>query len=371
MRASPGTGQLARKISPPANDKSSAGVRSPATGRSRANGKPPANGRPQANDALAATDKFAGKTGLTTLNRLHCFQVVVEEAGFKRATTRLHITQPALSYQMKHLEEELGAQLFHRRPGGISLTEAGHLLFAHVQRVSAAVRRAHEAIEELPAVGEVRIGTVNSIGTYFLPQVLAMLHERHAGARPILYRARSDEFIEALLANQVDLAILADPRVDRRLRYETLFEERVSLVSGRSHPFFGSHVVEAEQIEGAPFVALSQQTPTGLLIRRYLERLGVEVEPVVSTEDSETVKRMAIMGMGAAFLPDMVTERDLVSRSNPNGRLCRSLVEPPLTRRIVLVTWDEAPSSRAVAAFVDEVRRRSSTWPGAAVKSNG
>ncbi len=313
-------------------------------------------------------DGSTGKTGLTTLNRLHCFEVVVEEAGFKRATARLHITQPALSYQMKHLEEELGVQLFHRRPGGVALTDAGRLLYTHVQRVSAAVRDTERAIKELPAVGEVRIGTVNSIGTYFLPQVFSGVRQRYAATRPLVYRARSDEFIEALLANHVDLAILANPRVDQRLRYETLFEERVSLVSGRSHPFFDVREVRPEDLTSAPFVSLSQQTPTGSLIRKYLDRLGVEIEPVISTEDIETVKRMVEMGMGAAFLPDMVTERDLWTRTNPGGRLARTLVEPALTRKIVLVTWSKVPPSRAVAAFVDEVRRLSSTWPSAVAK---
>jgi DNA-binding transcriptional LysR family regulator len=343
----------------------------PALDKPAALSKPPAIEKLAAIDKGAAGDKASGKTGLTTLNRLHCFEVVVQEAGFKRATAKLHITQPALSYQMKHLEEELGVQLFHRRPGGVSLTDAGRLLFTHAQRVSAAVKRAERAVKELPAVGEVRIGTVNSIGTYFLPQVLATVRERHAATLPILYRARSDEFIEALLANHVDLAILADPRVDKRLRYETLFEERVSLVAGRGHPLFDSPPLRAQQLEGAQFVSLSQQTPTGALIGRYLDRLAIKFERVVSTEDVETVKRMVEMGMGVAFLPDMVTERDLATKANPGGRLRRIPVDPPLTRRIVLVTWNEVPASRAVAAFVEEVRRLSSTWPGAAVESKG
>jgi DNA-binding transcriptional LysR family regulator len=325
--------------------------------------------------AAAATpfgaDDRGEKTGLTTLNRLHCFEVVVQESGFKRATARLHITQPALSYQMKHLEEELGAQLFRRRPGGVSLTEAGRLLYAHVQRVSAAISEAQRAVQELPAVGEVRIGTVNSIGTYFLPRVLATMRERHAATRPILYRAHSGEFIEALLANEVDVAILADPRVDKRLHYEPLFEEAVSLVSGRSHPFFELPAVRPGDLRGAPLVALSPQTATGSLVGRYLDRLGVEVEPVVVAEDVETLKRMVEMGMGAAFLPDMVTERDVQTPAHPRGHLRRIRIEPPLTRHIVLVTWSGVPASRAVAAFVDEVRRQSSTWPGAAGKSSG
>jgi DNA-binding transcriptional LysR family regulator len=330
---------------------------------------PPALGKQV--EAPVPEKTACGKTGLTSLNRLHCFEVVVQESGFKRATSRLHITQPALSYQMKHLEGELGVQLFVRRPGGVSLTDAGRLLYAHVQRVSAAVRRAEQAVKEIPAVGEVRIGTVNSIGTYFLPQVLSAVHERHQATIPILYRARSDDHIEALLANQVDLAILADPRIDKRLHYETLFEERVSLVSSRTHPFFGTKAIKPEQLEGAAMVALSSQTPTGALVQKYLERIGARVEPVVSTEDVLTVKRMAEMGIGAAFLPDMVTQRDIVTRTHPEGRLFRSEIEPPLARRVVLVTWDEVPPSRAVAAVVEEIRRQSSTWPGAVANANG
>lgn len=340
---------------------------SPRTAAARKQAPAPAEGSAR----KPAPEKLAGKTGLSSLNRLHCFEVVVQEAGFKRATARLHITQPALSYQMKHLEEELGVQLFLRRPGGVTLTDAGRLLYMHVQRVSAAVLRAEKAVKELPAVGEVRVGTVNSIGTYFLPNVLAAMNERHAATVPILYRARSDDHIEALLANQVDLAILADPRVDKRLRYETLFEERVSLVSSRLHPFHGRPSVRPEELEDAPMVSLSPQTPTGALVQKYLEQIGVRVEPVVSTEDVLTVRRMVEMGIGAAFLPDMVVARDLASRSNPSGGLHRSDVQPPLTRNIVLVTWDEIPASRAVAAFVEEIRRQGALWGSTSAKSSG
>ena len=339
---------------------------------SRRSAAPPKLPPPEPEEIPApAPDRVGPRTGLTSLNRLHCFEVVVEESGFKRATSRLHITQPALSYQMKHLEDELGVQLFLRRPGGVTLTDAGRLLYAHVQRVSAAVRRAEQAVKEVPAVGEVRIGTVNSIGTYFLPHVLAAVHEHHSATIPTLYRARSDDHIEALLASQVDLAILADPRVDKRLHYETLFEEPVSLVWSRSHPFSGAARVRPEQLAGAPMVALSLQTPTGALVQKYLESLGVRVEPVVSTEDVLTVKRMVEMGIGAAFLPDMVTHRDVASRANPDGRLQRAEFDTPLHRRVVLVTWDEVPSSLAVKTVVDEVRRQSAAWQAARANANG
>jgi LysR family hydrogen peroxide-inducible transcriptional activator len=299
--------------------------------------------------------------GSTTLYRLRCFEVVVEEGGFKRATARLHTTQPALSYQIKRLEVELGAQLFYRKPGGVSPTEAGRLLYEHTQRVSAAVQRAKQAMTELSegATGEVRIGTVNSIGIYFMPPLLWKMRERCPAAKlTVLYRD-ADDILDAMLANQLDVAILADPRTDRRLQYETLFQEEVSLVSGRSHPLFGCPSVSAKQLKNLDFVALSDHTPTGALIASYLDRLGVAVDPIVSTENVETVKRMVETGMGVAFLPDMVTEREV--KEGPGRRLNRSRIEPPLTRRVVLVSWGEHASSRAVTAFVDEVRQANTT----------
>ncbi len=316
--------------------------------------------------ATPRAERAPSDRGPTSLHRLHCFEVVLEEAGFKRATARLHITQPALSYQIKRLEEELGVLLFHRRPGGVSPTEAGRLLLQHARQVGAAVRQAQRAMKELSdgAAGEVRIGTVSSIGTYFLPQLLITMRDRYPATRPTVLYSQAGDIIDTLLGNQLDLAILADPRVDRRLRYETLFEERVSLVSGRSHPFFGHPTIRPRQLEGSEFVALSPQTPTGALIGRHLGRLGVTVDTVVLTEDVETVKRMVKIGMGVGFLPDMVTEHEVVSEARPHGRLFRSVVGPPLTRRIVLVTWKESPTSHAVGAFIDEVRRQSGAGVG-------
>jgi DNA-binding transcriptional LysR family regulator len=299
------------------------------------------------------------------LHQLQCFVLVLEEGGFKRATARLHITQPGLSYQIKQLEEELGVQLFHRRSGGITPTEAGRVLLQHAYQVINAVQEAHQAVRELSdgATGEIRIGTVNSVGTYFLPQVLWEIRGKHPMVRPkILYR-NSDELLEALLGNKLDVAMVADPHPDRRLRYETVLEEAISLVSSPSHPFFGRPSVEPAELKGVQFVSLSPQTPTGALIRTYLDKLGVQFEPVVSTDNVETVKRMVEAGMGVAFLPDMVTSAEIACDGQP-GRLSRSAVEPPLTRRVVLATWRDSHHSRAAEAFIGEVRRTGRQWRG-------
>lgn len=298
------------------------------------------------------------------LHQIQCFLAVVEEGGFNRATSRLHMTQPALSYQIKQLEQELGTVLFHRRPRGVSPTEAGRVLFHHAQEIVESVRRARNAIERLAegVGGEIRIGTVNSVGIYFLPEVLQSMREVFPEARPTVLYRNSDEIMEALLQNRIDLALVANPRTDRRLHYETIIVERVSLVCGRPHPFYGRTSLRPSELKGLPFVSLTPETPTGALIRDDVARLGVNVETVVSSDNVETVKKMVEVGLGLGFLPDMVTRQDVVCDSLPTGRLARIEVGPPVTRKIVLVTWKHFEVGRATGAFMEVLRQHGSRW---------
>jgi DNA-binding transcriptional LysR family regulator len=298
------------------------------------------------------------------LRQLQCFIAVVEEGGFKRATARLGITQPALSYQIRRLEEELGVQVFHRGPGGISPTEAGRTLLQHAHQVIAAVTEAHQAVRELSGgvTGELRIGTIKCVGIYFLPQVLWEIRAKHPMVRPKLLYRDSDEILESLLAKQLDVALVVDPPPDKRLEQKNVFEEQISLVCGPKHAFYGRSTVEVSELSDVQLVSLSPQTSTGGLIRAYLDRIGLQVTPAVSTDNVETVKRMVEEGMGVAFLPDMVTEEDVATGGNP-GRLSRSKVEPTLSLPLVLVAWREA-RSLALDAFIEEVIRMGRTWDG-------
>jgi DNA-binding transcriptional LysR family regulator len=299
------------------------------------------------------------------LRQLQCFIAVVEEGGFKRATARLGITQPALSYQIRRLEEELGVMVFHRGPGGISPTEAGRTLLQHAHQVIAAVTEAHQAVRELSGgvTGELRIGTIKCVGIYFLPQVLWEIRAKHPMVRPKLLYRDSDEILESLLAKQLDVALVVDPPPDKRLEQKNVFEEQISLVSGPKHAFFGRATVDVSELQDVQLVALSSQTSTGALIRAYLDRIGLQVVPAISTDNVETVKRMVEEGMGVAFLPDMVTEDDVAAGDAP-GRLCRSRVEPTLSLPLVLVTWKDTHHSLPLDAFVEEVLRMGRTWDG-------
>src|SRR5512133_345499 len=141
--------------------------------------------------ALPAPGPLPGARPRMELHQLQCFIAVLEEGGFKRATARLGITQPALSYQVKRLEEELGVQVFRRGPGGITPTEAGRVLLDHAHQVIATVREAHQAVRELSGgvTGDIRIGAIKCVGTYFLPYVLQEIRAKYPMVRTkLLYR---------------------------------------------------------------------------------------------------------------------------------------------------------------------------------------
>lgn len=299
------------------------------------------------------------------LHQLRCFHAVVEEGGFKRATARLHVTQPALSYQIKHLEQELNTRLFDRRPGGVSLTEAGRVLMHHAQVVFQSVHHAESAVHELGdgVVGEIRVGVVNTVGLYFLPQVLGIMRTHYPEAVPtLLCRRDSNVILDALLHNRLDLAIVADPRPDRRMLEETLIEEPFWLVCGRKHPLFGRSRVSSTELKGLQFVGVSTELPTGTLIERYLGHAGVSVRSIVISDNLEIAKKMVELGLGVALLPNMIL-RDMVGgRRKSEARLWRSAVDPPLSRHISLVTWRHGSRSRAVSTFIDTVRHLACEW---------
>lgn len=299
------------------------------------------------------------------LSQLQCFIAVLEEGGFKRATARLGITQPALSYQIKRLEEELGVQVFRRGPGGITSTEAGRVLVDHAHQIIAAVREAHQAVRELSggASGEIRVGAIKCVGTYFLPRVLWEVQARHPLVRPkILYRD-SEELLEAVVANRLDVAMAVDPPPDPRFRYDRVFDEQISLVSGPGHRFFGRPTVEVGELQDVQLVALAAHTSAGKMIRAYMSRRGLSMVPSVTTDNVETVKRMVEVGMGVAFLPDMAIADDVADGGGP-ARLWRSAIEPTLSLPLVLVRRRDAHQSRALDAFVEEVCRIGRRWDG-------
>jgi len=299
------------------------------------------------------------------LRQLKYFITVVRENGFTPAAALLPVKQQTLLGQIRKLEKELGLRLFHKRTRDLRLTEAGRIFYRHAQSLLKSADEAIIAMNELKeggVCGEIRIGTVDSVGIYFLPTVLRNMRDKHPQVRStVLYRS-SEKILQALISDQIDVALVENPRPDRNLQYETIIEEEISLVCGQMHPLFNKKDIRPQDMEGLRVISLSNETTTGRLIHNYLSRQGIKVTSVASTDNIQTAKKMVEVGFGVTFLPDMITSPDISCQGKSLRRLARIRLNPACNRRIVLATLRHSRASRSTTTFVEELKEYGSRW---------
>jgi DNA-binding transcriptional LysR family regulator len=163
------------------------------------------------------------------LHQLQYFIAVAEHAHFTRAAAALHVAQPSVSQQIRKLETELGADLFHRLKRRVSLTEAGEALLPWARRIVSSVDAARIDVQELSNLqrGHISIGATPSIGTHLLPTAVAAFHEKYPGITFELREAGSRLLSAALEAGELDLALLILPVAQSAIDTEMLIDEPI------------------------------------------------------------------------------------------------------------------------------------------------
>lgn len=179
------------------------------------------------------------------LRHLKYFVTVAEELNFSRAAARLRVAQPAISRQIRDLEDELGAKLFERTARAVRLTEAGRVFLVEAKAV---LRRADEAVRAVRAVGdagELRVGYAPSLTVEILPAALRKFQETNPGVRVALHDLSTREMLAGLSADRLDLALLVKPGKSALtgLRFEELRRYAWCLAVAVTHPLAKGRVV--------------------------------------------------------------------------------------------------------------------------------
>jgi len=172
------------------------------------------------------------------INQLGYFVALADTRHFTRAAERAGVAQPTLSQQIQALEGELGTRLVTRRPRNIELTAAGEELLPVARRILAEADNARRALAELADLkrGRVRLGATPSLCTGVLPGVVAEYHRTHPGVAIVIAEGGSRDLKERLVAGELDLAVLIDPRTQEGLATTPLFVEELVLISARDAP---------------------------------------------------------------------------------------------------------------------------------------
>lgn len=284
------------------------------------------------------------------LRQLRYLVALAEEANFTRAAAREHIAQPALSQQLRRLEDELGLLLVERTTRQVRITQAGDLLVTRARRILAELDAAHADLESLSGVrtGRVRVGAIHTMGPVDISLALAIFHERHPGVELTVREESSEDLAEMLRDDELDLAFLSvTERVERRgLALHQLISEELVVLLPPDHRLARRRQLRMGELREEEFISYRP----GARLRELLFAAGGEAgfEPQVKLEsnDSQRVRQLVSRGMGVAILPRS-------DAASPGAEVAvTALIEPRLSRDITLAWRQDRRHPPAVAEFL-------------------
>jgi LysR family transcriptional regulator, low CO2-responsive transcriptional regulator len=251
-----------------------------------------------------------------TLRQLKVFESVARNLSFSRAAEELHLTQPAVSTQVKKLEEHAGLPLFEQLGKKIHLTAAGAEML-HASRII--IRQFDEVEETMTQFKGVSGGKLNvtviSAGDYFFPRLLVEFARRHKGVTLNFGVCNREELLEQLTDNLTDLAIMVRPPVDMDTVNEAFAPHPYVVVAAADHPLAGKKRIPISRIAREPFVVREKGSDTWNSMEdgfgEHLAMLNIAME----IRSTETIKQAVMAGMGVSFLSAHTVSRELQAGS--------------------------------------------------------
>lgn len=247
-----------------------------------------------------------------TLRQLKVFEAVARLNGFSRAAEELHLTQPAVSTQVRKLEEHAGAALFEQLGKKIFLTAAGTELLHHCRLIIRQFEDADAAMTQFKGVagGKLNVAVI-SAGDYFFPRLLVQFAGRHPGVRLNLAVHNREDLLVQLADNLTDLAVMVRPPQDADTLSEPFAPHPYVIVAPPGHHLARARDVALSQVVREPFIVREKGSDTWQSMAeglgRELERLNVAME----IRSTETIKQAVLAGMGISFLSAHTVGREL------------------------------------------------------------
>jgi LysR family transcriptional regulator, transcription activator of glutamate synthase operon len=282
------------------------------------------------------------------LRQLRYLVALAEEQHFTRAAAREHIAQPALSQQIRRLEQEVGLALVERTTRRVTVTEAGRALVTRARRILAEVDAAGAEMQAFTGVrtGHVMVGTMHTMGPVDVSLALAVFHQRHPGVELTVREESSEELAEMLRDDVLDLAFLSvTERIESHgLGLHQLVSEELVVVLPQDHPLAGRREVRMAELAQEQFISYREGARLRELLVFAGRTAGFEPQVQLESNESERIRRLVARHMGVAILPRSDAER-------PGADVAvASLIEPSLRRDITLACREE----RRLAPAADE-----------------
>jgi DNA-binding transcriptional LysR family regulator len=285
--------------------------------------------------------------------QLAAFCAVVERKSFSQAAERLGVTQPAVSLQIRSLEQRLGRQLLDRSGRRVEPTEAGRRLYASAQRVLAAEEHLLEELhaDDVGAItGTLELGASTGPGGTVVPLLLCEFQEQHPDVRVRLTVSDTQTVVDRVAERELELGIVGAGRRHRGVAFEPFFRDEVVLVCPSGHRFAGK-TISLDDLKGEKLIVMQEGAGVRQVIEDELRKAGMRLRDLdvrLELGLQESVRSAVLAGHGVAFISRLAIEADLAA-----GRIATARVRGlnPV-REIFLARASGRSETRAARAFV-------------------
>jgi DNA-binding transcriptional LysR family regulator len=238
-----------------------------------------------------------------TLRQLKVFEAVARHLNYTRAADELHLTQPAVSMQVKQLEDSLGAPLFEQLGKRIHLTEAGREVLGYARTISQQLDELEGVLKRLKGLsgGRLRI-SVASTANYFIPILLGTFSKRYPDVTVTLDVTNRETLLRQLAENTVDLVIMGKPPAEADVEAREFMDNPLVIVAPPGHPLAGKRKIPLARLQDETFLVREPGSGTRIAMERFFSERGMKLKTGMEVGSNEAIKQSVQAGLGLGLL---------------------------------------------------------------------
>lgn len=290
--------------------------------------------------------------------RLQVFHAVAKHLSFTRAADALFMTQPAVTFQIRQLEEQYGTRLFERRHAGISLTPAGEVVLSFAEKILALSDELETRLSEM--TGEMRgpllVGGSTTIAEFMLPRVLGEFNAAYPQVRARLIVANSESIESQVAEHTLDVGLIEVPGKLAGLTSQVCCEDELIIICAPDYPLAGMKSVTPKALAEYEFISREPGSGTREITDAYFRSHKVPPESLKTQMElgsPEALKGVVSTGLGFA-----IVSRAVVAKELQLGELLAIPLRPALKRSLYLVFQQDRFQSRLTATFIEFTRTK-------------
>jgi DNA-binding transcriptional LysR family regulator len=282
--------------------------------------------------------------------RLRVFRAVADHLSFRKAGEQLYLTQPAITLQIKTLEDEVGSKLFERRATGVTLTGAGESLLHYAVQLARLAEEAENALASLKGEtsGELELGASTTIAQYVLPPRLAAFARRFPSVYLRVTSENTERIVEGVASGRFGLGLIEGPPLSREIKVETWFEDELVVVVPKGHEWASLASIPAANLMGVPLLMRERGSGSRHVIEEGLQRAGLRLGQLtiaMELDSSEAILSCIEAGLGVGFASVWAFDRRGVDQT-----LAKIHLEKHLLTRDFSFAMPATPNISAAAA---------------------